>query len=318
MRIAILNNLRAGASGAQVSRILDYLVHHPDVIHIETDRAGVVPDAIDSIADQEVDLLIVNGGDGTLQFALTEILTNTSFETLPMVAPLCGGRTNMTATDFGCTRDPVKGLAALVESAKAGTIHERVVDRPVLRVEFDHGRRVEYGMFFGAGVIHRAIALTHSVFPAGKSQGAFGAGIVTAVLLARAAFSKKEGIIRPDKIQALIDGESARHGEYTLLMASSLQRLFLKLNPFWGEGKGGVRFTSIAASAERLARAAPGIVRGRPPAYVKPETGYTSVNAEHVALRFDCGFTVDGEIFPERLDEYAEIRADRRITFVRS
>jgi hypothetical protein len=224
----------------------------------------------------------------------------------------------MTATDFGCTRDPVKGLAALVESAKAGTIHERVVDRPVLRVEFDHGRRVEYGMFFGAGVIHRAISLTHSVFPAGKSQGAFGAGIVTATLLARAAFSKKEGIIRPDKIQALIDGESTRHGEYTLLMASSLQRLFLKLNPFWGEGKGGVRFTSIAASAERLARTAPGIVRGRPPAYVKPETVYTSVNAEHVALRFDCGFTVDGEIFPERLDEYAEIRADRRITFVRS
>ncbi len=318
MRIAILNNLRAGRSGAQVSRILEYLVHHPDVIHIETDRAGVVPDAIDSIADQEVDLLIVNGGDGTLQFALTEILTNESFESLPMIAPLCGGRTNMTASDFGCTRDPVKGLVALVESAKAGTIRERVVDRPVLRVEFDRGRRVEYGMFFGAGVIHRAISLTHRVFPAGKSQGAFGAGIVTAVLLARAAFSEKAGIIRPDKIQAVVDGESVSHGEFTLLMATSLQRLFLKLNPFWGEGTGGVRFTSIAASAERLARAVPGIVRGRPPAFAKPETGYTSVSAENVALRFDCGFTVDGEIFPERLDEYAEIRADRRITFVRS
>ena len=107
MRIALLNNLRAGSSGAQVSRMLEYLVHHPEVIHVETDRAGVVPDAIDSIADQEVDLLIVNGGDGTLQYALTEILTNEAFESPPMVSPLCGGRTNMTASDFGCAVGPL-------------------------------------------------------------------------------------------------------------------------------------------------------------------------------------------------------------------
>ena len=318
MRIALLNNLRAGRSGSRVSRILEYLVQHPEVIHIETDRAGVVPEAIASIAEQKVDLLIVNGGDGTLQHALTEILTNMDFESLPMIAPLCGGRTNMTALDFGCTRNPLKGLATLVESARAGTIHERVVDRPVLRVEFDRGRRLEYGMFFGAGVIHRAISLTHRVFPTGNSQGAFGAGIVTAALLARAAFSEKEGIIRPDKIQALVDGNAVPHGEFTLLMASSLQHLFLKLNPFWGEGRGGVRFTSIASSAKHLARSSPGIVRGRPRPDVNPQTGYTSVNAEKVALRFDCGFTVDGEIFPGQIDEYAEIRADRRITFVRS
>ncbi len=318
MRIALLNNLRAGRSGTRVSRILEYLVHHPEVIHIETDRRGVVPEAIASIAEQEVDLLIVNGGDGTLQHALTEILTNTDFEKLPMIAPLCGGRTNMTAMDFGCSRNPLKGLAALVESAKAGTITERVVDRPVLRVEFDRGRRVEYGMFFGAGMIHRAISLTHRVFPSGKSQGAFGAGAVTALLLARAAFSEKEGIIRPDKIQALLDGQIHRHGEFTVLMASTLQHLFLKLNPFWGEGSGGVRFTSVASSAEHLARSAPGILRGRPRTDVTPEAGYVSVNAENVSLRFDCGFTVDGEIFPEQLDEYAEIRADRRLTFVRS
>jgi len=291
---------------------------HPEVIHVETDSGGVVPEAIASIAEQEVDLLIVNGGDGTLQYALTEILTNTDFESLPMVAPLCGGRTNMTALDFGCSRNPLKGLAALVESAKGGTLHERVVDRPVLRVEFDRGRRVEYGMFFGAGVIPRAISLTHRVFPAGKSQGAFGAGIITAALLARAAFSEKEGIIRPDKIQALLDGEMVAHGEFTVLMASSLQHLFLKLNPFWGEGPGGVRFTSIASSADQLALKAPGILRGRPGSNVNPESGYTSVNAERVALRFDCGFTVDGEIFPEQADEHAKIRADRRITFVRS
>ncbi len=318
MRIALLNNLRAGQSGSQISRIFEFLVHHPEIIHVETDRVGVVPDAIASIAEQEIDLLVVNGGDGTLQRALTELLTNTDFESLPMVAPLCGGRTNMTALDFGCARKTVKGLAALVESAKAGSIHERIVDRPVLRVEFERGRRVEYGMFFGAGVIHRAISLTHRVFPTGKSQGAFGAGIITAFLLARAAFSEKEGIIRPDKIQALVDGQALPHGEFTLMMGSSLQHLFLKLNPFWGEGPGGVRFTAIASCAQRLGRAVPGILRGKPHADVKPETGYTSVNAESVALRFDCGFTVDGEIFPGRLDEYAEIRADRRITFIRS
>lgn len=318
MQVALLNNLRAGRSGAQVSRMLSCLGEHPEVIHVETESAGALPDALFSIANHDVDLLIVNGGDGTLQHTLSEILANEVFERIPMIAPLRGGRTNMVALDLGAHRNPVTGLRSVLEAVQSGTLSQRIVERPVLRVEFDRGRRVEYGMFFGAGMIHRAISLTHRLFPTGRSQGVFGAGIVTATLIARAAKSSWDDVIRPDKLQILVDGEMVPQGEFLLVIASSLERLFLKMNPFWGTERGGVRLTAIASGARDLKTAVAGILRGRPAPHVNPGQGYTSRNAECAELTLDCGFTLDGEIYPERADELVALTADRRVTFIRA
>jgi len=285
---------------------------------VETDRVGTLPDAIADLARKRVDLLIVNGGDGTLQHALTEILTGNPFQRVPLIAPLRGGRTNMTALDLGADPSPVKGLAAVLESARQGTLAERLVRRPVLRIESATRREVQYGMFFGAGMIHRAIALTHRVFPPGRSQGVFGATMVTGALLLKTAFRAKEGVLTPDKAQIFLDGEMVRHGEFRLLIASSLQRLFMKMNPFWGNERGGVRFTAMAHGADRVAWAIPGMLRGRPRASVTPETGYTSKNTRQADLHFNCGFTVDGEIFPALSGELVTLTADRRVTFVRA
>lgn len=318
MQVALLNNLRAGRSGAQVARILSFLSEHPEVIHVETESAGALPEALASIAHRDVDLLVVNGGDGTLQHVLTEILGTDTFERIPMIAPVRGGRTNMSALDLGASRDPVRGIAAVLESARRGTLHQRFVDRPVLRVDFDRGRRVVYGTFFGAGLIHRAIGLTHRIFPTGRSQGVFGAGLVTGWLLLRTLFQDDEGVIRPDKAQILVDGELVPDGEFRLVIATSLDRLFLRMNPFWGEGDGGVRFTAMSSRPTGLLSAGPGILCGSPPAHAVPENGFTSRNAHCVEMRIDCGFTIDGEVFGEQPDELVRLSADRRMQFVRA
>lgn len=318
MQVALLNNLRAGRNQARVRRVLAFLNSHPEVHHVETDRAGALPDAIADLARRQVDLLIVNGGDGTLQHALTEILTRRPFDRLPLIAPLRGGRTNMTALDLGAHRDPVKGLGGVLEAVRAGTIAERLVQRPVLRIESLTRRDVQYGMFFGAGMIHRAIALTHRLFPPGRDQGVFGPGVVTGALLLKTAFRAKEGVLTPDKAQIFLDGEMVRHGEFRLLIASSLQRLFLNMNPFWGKEPGGVRFTAMAQGADRVGWAIPGILRGRPRPFATTEAGYTSKNARQADLQFDCGFTVDGEIFAALPGELVTLTADRRVTFVRA
>ena len=318
MRIGILNNLRAGRSNPEVRKILNLLRDYPDVVHIETTSVRAVPEALASLARQNVELLAVNGGDGTLQYTLTQMLTTDDFPSIPMVAPLRGGRTNMTAMDIGANSNPVKGLRGLLEAAKAGRIEERAVDRPLLRVETLLDRRVRYGFFFGAGMIHRAIDLTHNLFPKGRSQGSFGAGIVTAGLILRAIARRHDGVLTPDKAQILLDGELVERGEFTLIIASSLQRLFLKINPFWGLGRAPVRFTALASGCRRTAAAAPGILRGKPPAFVKPDTGYTSRNVKQAELRLDAGFTVDGETIQPRSGEIVRITGDRRIRFVRA
>jgi diacylglycerol kinase family enzyme len=301
-----------------VRRILSLLREYPDVLHEETTSVRAVPEALTSLARQNVDLLVVNGGDGTLQYALTQILTTDEFEQLPLIAPLRGGRTNMSALDLGAHRSPTQGLRNLLEDVKAGRIARRLVDRPVLRVESLRNRRVSYGFFFGAGMIHRAIALTHEVFPTGKIQGAIGAGAVTAGLILRASTKRLGGVLTPDKAQIVLDGELVPRGEFLMMIASSLQRLFLRINPFWGEEKGAVRFTSVASGAHRIAAAAPGILRGRPRAFVKSEDSYTSRNVEIAQLRIDSGYTVDGEVVEPRSDEIVRITGDQRLSFVRA
>jgi hypothetical protein len=313
-----LNNLRAGRSNAEVSRVLSLLRSYPDVFHIETDSAHALPEVLADIARQNVDVLVVNGGDGTLQFALTEILNGGEFERVPMIAPLRGGRTNMTALDLGCSANPVKGLRGLLEDAREGRLAERIDERPVLRVKTHKSRQLQYGMFFGAGMIHRAIDLTHRLFPTGRSQGVLGASVVTGGLLLRVSMRDRKGVLTPDKIQILLDGKMVPHGEFYLVIASSLRRLFLRMNPFWGDGPGGIRFTSLASNSYRVRSAIPGILRGKPKPFVTPENGFTSANSDRAELHLDAGFTVDGEMFAPIGDEVVTITADRRVTFVRA
>ncbi len=318
MHIGLINNLRAGRSNKQVWRILNLLRSYPHVCHVETDRAGALPDAIADLARRKIDLLIVNGGDGTLQHTLTEILANDVFDRMPMIAPLRGGRTNMTSLDLGAHRDPVKGLRAVLDAAGSGTLHERFEHRPVLRVAYDGGRETSYGMFFGVGMIHRAITLTHQLFPKGRAQGSFGAGLVTAGLVVKAAVGSARGVLAPDKLQILLDGELMKGGEYHLAISTSLKRLFWGIQPFWGNEDSPVRFTAIANKAERFGAAVPGILRGRVKPWVTPEAGYMSRNVKCAELRLDSGFTVDGETFGPRPDEVVSITADHRVTFIRA
>jgi diacylglycerol kinase family enzyme len=314
VRIGVLTNLRAGNS--EVTKMLALLAQKPGVAHVETDTSRVLPEALAELLQHELDVLVVNGGDGTLQYTLSELLESGDLPRLPRIAPLRGGRTNMTAKDMGAQRNPLKGLSDVIDAADAGRLRELYVDRPVLKVG-SSGRPVQYGMFFGVGVIHRAISLVHRTF-APERQGAFGATLVTGALAAKVLVRPTDGILTPDKVQVVLDGKDHHGGEFYLLIASSLGKLFAGMNPYWGEGPGGVRFTAISSQVQHFARNFGGIVRGRPGTRVTPETGYLSQNAEQVELRMDCGFTVDGEIFEPVPDEVVTLSADRRITFIRA
>ncbi len=322
MRIGLLNNLRAGRNDAQVESLLGFLRRHPDVLHVETNSADVVPEALADLARQEVDLLVVNGGDGTLQCALTEILENQAFDgRIPMIAPLRGGRTNMSAGDLGADKDLIRGFAGLLDDVESGNLGRRVSPRPVLCVRHGIDRQVHYGMFFGLGVIHRAIGLNHELFDNDRSrniQGAVGASLVTASLLGKLATGDTAGILEPDKVQVMIDGEIQDRSEFFLMIASSLERLFSRMQPFWGSGPGAIRFTTIASDGHRIPRSLLGILRGKPKSFVTEENGYVSRNARRIDLILDCGFTVDGELFDPLPGRHVELTANHTVKFVRT
>ena len=318
MRIGVLNNLRAGRRAPDAQRVFELLQRRPDVIHVETERAHDVAEALAELERFEVDVLAIHGGDGTVQLALTELLRDPLRARLPAIAPLRGGRTNSTSTDLGAVRHPAEGLTRLLEAADAGELDRLAVTRPVLRVRSARRGPDQYGMAFGAGLIYRAIGVVHRVFPPGRSQGLFGASVMLAALLMKLMLRPKRGILAPDKCDVRGDGRDLGDPELYLLIASTLDRLFLRMNPFWGTGPGGVRLTAISSRAQRIPRAAPGILRGSPPEWATPERGYTSARLECAKLRISCGFTIDGELFAPEPEEEIELTADHRIRFLRA
>jgi diacylglycerol kinase family enzyme len=78
-----------------------------DVVYVGTDGPADIDEALATFARREIDLVAVSGGDGTLQHLLTAML-GAGVPHLPLVAPLCGGRTNMSALDLGCDRTSIR------------------------------------------------------------------------------------------------------------------------------------------------------------------------------------------------------------------
>jgi diacylglycerol kinase family enzyme len=66
-RIALLSNV------AQLPRIREYCADNPDVFHYEVEDARQVGQAMKSIALVRPKLLAINGGDGIVQAALSEL-----------------------------------------------------------------------------------------------------------------------------------------------------------------------------------------------------------------------------------------------------
>ncbi len=274
------------------------------------------------LADQEVELLMVYGGDGTLQHVLTEILGSRSFgDRIPMIAPLRGGRTNLTALEIGTQRDPIKGIAEIIKAVDTGRLDERVCPRHVLHLTSKRGDVDQYGMIFGSGTTYSAVELVHRAFPNGRSQGVFGAALVLGGLLFRRAFPKTNidnGLYFREKVQILLDGKPTDQEEYLLVLSSTLHHVFLNIRPFWGQEPAPVRFTCVAAGAKRFVLAIPRLLSGRPGGSVTVEKGYTSHNLHQVELRMDGGLVIDGELIAPEEGRILTITADDCLDFVRA
>ena len=311
----MLTNLSAGGRHRSAHAVLAEAGRHPEVIHRETRGSALAGEAIAEFADRDVDLLVVNGGDGTLQRALTEVLGQSPCWR-PRIAPLRSGRTNMVALDLGASRDPAAALRALVHEAREGGLEARHQRRPVLRLEKQGEDAPHYGLFFGAGVICRAIDLTHRSFPKGRAQGVFGSSLVTAALLMRVLRGARDGVLQPDKVELRLDGRGEGAETYMLVIATTLHRLFLGLRPFWGEGPGRVRMTTLTAGCSGLGGSLPRLLRGLPPH--RPTEGIESANVEEARLRLDCDISLDGELFGPRPDRLVRLTAPDTVDFLRA
>jgi hypothetical protein len=142
--------------------------------------------------------------------------------------------------------------------------------------------------------------------------------MVTTTLLTRFLSGLRGELMQPDKMSITLDAEQLPSDEYVIVLLSTLERLLFGMRPYWGTGPGPIHATLISGHAQRIARALPPILWGRPPAYATSAAGFHSANVGHAALTLDAGVTIDGEVFAPEPNRTYQVSAVEGVRFARA
>jgi diacylglycerol kinase (ATP) len=74
MRVGLISNPRSQRNRQRQPAMREAVDGHPDLLHAELDSVHATADVLRDFARREVSLIVVSGGDGTVQKVLTELL----------------------------------------------------------------------------------------------------------------------------------------------------------------------------------------------------------------------------------------------------
>jgi phage terminase large subunit-like protein len=266
---------------------------------------------------ENVDIIAVNGGDGTVQAVLTELFEARPFTEIPPLAILAGGMTNTNAKDIGFRGAPAKALSQLIALVRQDRLDDHLIRRHVLRIENVAGHSAQRAMFFGSAGIVRAIEVCRERVHARGLQANWANGVTLVGLLLGWIFGKERSeTFRGDNIAISFDGAPMERDIYLVVLATTLDQIIVRSRPFWNAGEGHVRFTSIAYPPKRLLRYAFRILYGGPDREL-PETTYRSRTTRRAVLEMDCPFTLDGQFYEPSEDKPVVITADDEVCFIK-
>lgn len=316
-KFGVLMNKRSGRNRAGVAKLEAILASRPDIPVHRTARQSEAPAALAALAAAGVNVLAVNGGDGTLQMVLNLLLSaQTPFARRPLLTILPGGTTNMIAYDVGCARKPDEELHRLLARLDAGSLLDSILMRPVMTVSGGDIEGLAHGFFFGAAGVYEGTMANRTTVDA--IGGRDGAGPAWRLLATAGKLLVGRDPVSPVEIGLSTDGAAHPRRPYLALFGSTMQRLSLGLYPFWGQqGQGQIRLTAIYQGARGLLRRAPAILRGRAHKALLPHNGYHSQRADELILDFDGGLVLDGEIFQATSRQPIHIRTGPTVAFLR-
>ena len=316
-RVALLSNPRSTGNIAQLPRIRAFCAEHPDVFHYEVEHAHQIGDAMRTIARVQPKLLVINGGDGTVQAALTELHNGGHFEgEAPPVAVLPSGKTNLIAMDLGIHGDPVKSLERLIELARSG-LDSSLVAREMIALSWgDSGDKPVIGMFLGgAGLADIMLYCRNRIYPLGLPNGVSHVITALAVVLRQVVGLKAKFLPpEPQHLKVSTRAGGAISGKFALLAVTTLEKLLLS-GELGTQGGGSMKFVAIEQR--------PGSVLGAFFASLRGRLGRTKLagvhveEADEISIEGNSSVILDGETFRAETGRPIFLRRATPLSFVR-
>ena len=292
--MGIISNPLSGRNKKDFPAIQQFVARYSTITHYEAQTPTEIQKTISLLAQQNITVLVINGGDGTVQAALTTLFHHHPFATLPLLAILPSGTSNLIAGDVGLKGNRTGSLQKLFEwvegKGQVPTIHQRHVFA-VQRVPDEHPI---YGMFFGAGAIYQGAQVGWRTKQSVGRLGEVGATLIIGRFLC-SLISSRNSQISPIRMTVRLDDQTSITAEFLTVLTTTLDRLFLGLRPYWGTEAHPLHYTAVKSKPSHLLRTLPTLLFGKPHQLGTPEHGYVSHNVEKVELHLQDGFTIDGE-----------------------
>ncbi|HWH22088.1 MAG TPA: diacylglycerol kinase family protein [Allosphingosinicella sp.] len=298
-RVALLSNPRSTGNKALLPEVREFCARTKDIFHYEVEDVSQIGAALRTIARVKPKVLVINGGDGTVQATLTELNHGGHFgDRPPPVAVLPNGKTNLIALDLGAEGDPLTTLKKVLEIAN-GDMEGHIVSRELISLtDGSAGGKVVLGMFLGgAGLADAMLYCRHKIYPLGLPNAfshalAVLAAIASIILGIRAAFLPPT----PEPVKISVRKHGQLQGRFAFLMVTTLERLLLGGHSPKAGTSGGLQLMVVERQALTLVRALIATVRGT--------LGTTRVSGVHLErgdeIRIEgehSSVILDGELF---------------------
>jgi len=316
--VALLSNPRSTGNRDMLPRIRAFCAGRPDVFHYEVEHVSQIADALESIARVRPKVLVINGGDGTVQATLTELYNGGQFgREPPPVAVLPNGKTNLIALDLGSSGDPLIALERIVALARSD-LKPHVVERELIALtEGDTPiNRPVLGMFLGgAGFADTILYCRHKIYPLGLPNGV--SHVLAGILVLFSAIFGIRGKYlppapQPVRVSLIREGQSSQR--FAFLIVTTLEKMLLGGKS--GGRASGLKLMAVDQSPLALLKALVASIRG--------QLGDRPVNGVHVeqgdVIRIESeqsSVILDGEEFRALTGRPIVLRSTPPVSFLR-
>lgn len=313
-RIVLVSNSLSTSNQRDLPRVREVLARYPHVRHLEGDNLPALFRQLETFKTSPPDLLLLNGGDGTIHSALTFLLNKKIFKKLPPIAVLAGGMTNLVAKDLGTGGRAAPVLERVLTLYEAGEINRHLGRRNLVRVDFEDGESPQYGLFWGAALVTNAILYCRErLYPKGikgkPSQ------IIAFLAMARSFFTgiEREGSVTyvpPATIRK--KGGTVREGRYAGIMTTTLKHLLFGTKA--PVKPGSLPFFTMDLKVSALMASFYHGLRGT--VHQANADGISLTFEKKVTLEAGVPFTMDGEVFTPATGTAITLSCAPALTFV--
>lgn len=313
-RIVVISNPLSRRNRDRKGRLERLLACYPDVMFRELADIAEIPRIFVEIEALNPDLVVINGGDGTVIAIATHVISNGLSARMPPFAVLPGGQTNMIASDLGTAVSPERTMARLRGLVQTGNLDRYVSPRPFLRLD-RKGVDPIYGTFFGtAAIVHVILFCRRHIFPLRVPR--FVALVLAAVVLVAVGLWPGKGrraVFPPGRISYTVDGKAKTTEELFLFFATTLDNLVLALSFPHEPERGAIQVTTVTYAHKSIMRALWTLITRRN----HGASGLGTYTTRRLGIELDGPFTLDGELFKPEGRETIQLSEGPSLRFVK-